>query len=155
MPKWFKFIVALLLLPLCFGAAAALVRVLRATGGADHFWVSFLGGAACWMVVFLMLPRPMLVYVFGHELTHALWTWVFGGRVKRFKATSKGGHVVVTKSNFLIVLAPYFFPVYVALVIWGSARFGRWPPAVGANQAAIRPLATPSSTPPCRPSPRA
>lgn len=117
MPKWFKFIVALLLLPLCFGAAAALVRVLRATGGADHFWVSFLGGAACWMVVFLMLPRPMLVYVFGHELTHALWTWVFGGRVKKFKATSKGGHVVVTKSNFLIVLAPYFFPVYVALVI--------------------------------------
>ena len=117
MPKWAKFFLAILLLPLCVGAVAALVRVLRATGGAEYFWVAFIGGAACWLVVFLLLPKPMLVYVFGHELTHALWTWLFGGRVKRFKATSRGGHVVVTKSNFLTVLAPYFFPLYVALVI--------------------------------------
>ena len=64
-----------------------------------------------------MLPKPMWVYVFGHELTHVLWTWLFGGNVKRFKVTSKGGHVVITKTNFLISLAPYFFPVYAALVI--------------------------------------
>ena len=60
MPKWAKFIIAILLLPLCFGAVAALVRVLRATGAAEHFWVAFIGGAACWIVLFLMLPKPML-----------------------------------------------------------------------------------------------
>ena len=58
----------------------------------------------------------MWIYVFGHELTHALWSWLFGGEVKKMKVTSAGGHVVVSKSNFLIVLAPYFFPLYTALV---------------------------------------
>ncbi|HEU0010288.1 MAG TPA: hypothetical protein VFT34_10785 [Verrucomicrobiae bacterium] len=121
MPKWVKTIVAVLLLPLCIGAVGTLVRVVRATGGAELFWVAFLGGAACWMVVFLLLPKPMLMYVFGHELTHALWAWLFGGRVKEFKASANGGHVVVSKSNFLIVLAPYFFPLYAALLVAGFA----------------------------------
>jgi hypothetical protein len=74
-------------------------------------------GAAAWWTVFLMLPKPMLVYVFGHELTHAVWTWACGGRVKRFKATAKGGQVVVTKNNFLITLAPYFFPLYAVVIV--------------------------------------
>jgi peptidase M50B-like protein len=60
----------------------------------------------------------MWVYVFGHELTHVLWTWLFGGRVKKFRASAKGGHVVVTKNNFIIALAPYFFPVYAFLVVF-------------------------------------
>lgn len=59
----------------------------------------------------------MWVYVFGHELTHVLWTWLLGGRVKKFRASSKGGHVVVTKNNFVIALAPYFFPIYAVLVV--------------------------------------
>ena len=117
MPKWLKTVIAILLLPLCAGAVGALVKVLGATGSADTFWVAFLGGAACWLVVFLLLPKPMLIYVFGHELTHALWAWLFGGKVKRFKVTADGGHVVISKSNFLIVLAPYFFPLYVVLLV--------------------------------------
>ena len=117
MPKWVKLILAVLLLPVCLGAVNALVRVVRATSGADYFWVVFLGGAACWFVVFLLLPRPMLLYVFGHELTHVLWTWLFGGKVKKFKASASGGQVVVSRSNFLIVLAPYFFPLYAVLVV--------------------------------------
>src|SRR5690242_15849279 len=91
--------------------------VLRESGNADEVWVPLLAGALCWVVIYLLLPKPMLLYVFGHELTHALWTWLFGGRVKKFKASSKGGHVVVTKSNFLIALAPYFFPLYAVLFV--------------------------------------
>ena len=93
------------------------MRVLDATGNAETIWVATIGGAACWLVVFLLLPKPMKLYVFGHELTHVLWTWLFGGRVKKFKVTSKGGHVIITKTNFVIVLAPYFFPLYVAGVV--------------------------------------
>ncbi len=121
MPKWLKLIIAILLLPFCAGAVGALVRVIRVAGAADTFWVAFLGGAACWLAIYLLLPKPMLVYVFGHELTHALWTWLFGGRVKRFKFSAKGGHVVVTRSNCFIVLAPYFFPLYALLVVLGFA----------------------------------
>jgi hypothetical protein len=116
MPKWIKFIIAVLLLPVCAGAAMALWRVLRA-GGADTTWIPLLGGAACWVVIFLLLPKPMWIYVFGHELTHALWTWLFGGEVKKMKVSAKGGHVVISKTNFVIALAPYFFPLYVALVV--------------------------------------
>ena len=112
-----KFIIALLLLPVCAGAARALWLVLRAGYGADTVWVPLLAGAVCWVVVFLMLPKPMWIYVFGHELTHALWTWVFGGQVKKMKITSKGGHVVISKTNFVIALAPYFFPLYAVIVI--------------------------------------
>jgi hypothetical protein len=112
-----KTIVALLLLPLCFGAASALLRVMRVSGDADVVWVPLLAGAACWLVIYYFLPRPMWVYVAGHELTHALWTWAFGGQVKGIRVSSRGGHVITSKENFLITLAPYFFPFYAVLVV--------------------------------------
>lgn len=77
----------------------------------------------------------MWVYVVGHELTHVLWTWLMGGRVKKFRASSKGGHVIVTKNNFVIALAPYFFPLYAFLVVlvfmagqlfWDWRRYAVW-----------------------------
>lgn len=117
MPKWFKFIVAVLLLPVCAGAAMALWRVVLASGKAETVWIASASGVAAWLVIFFLMPKPMWVYVLGHELTHALWAWLFGGEVKRMKVTSKGGHVIVTKTNFLIALAPYFFPLYAAIVV--------------------------------------
>ena len=132
MLKWIKFFIAFLLLPVCAGLALALGAILRACGGADTTWVPFLGGVACWCVIFYLLPKPMWIYVFGHELTHAIWAWMFGGQVKKMKVTSGGGHVVITKTNFLIVLAPYFFPLYAVILIaifaighliWGWEKF--------------------------------
>ena len=117
MARWVKLAVAVMLLPLCIGVGDALVRVLRVMGGADTVWVPFVAGAACWLVVYYLLPRPMWLYVAGHELTHALWTWLFAGTVKRIRIGSSGGHVIISKNNFLITLAPYFFPFYAALVI--------------------------------------
>ena len=55
--------------------------------------------------------------------------------MKKFKATSDGGHVVVDKSNFLIALAPYFFPLYAVMVVavfavghlvWGWKSYLVW-----------------------------
>ena len=45
-----------------------------------------------------------------------------GGRVSRFRVGSDGGHVVTTKANFWIALAPYFFPIYsiVTIAIYGG-----------------------------------
>jgi hypothetical protein len=133
--KWVKFIVGIALLPVCLATAMAVWRVIAQTSdGADRVWLPMLAGVACWIVVFLLLPKPMWVYVFGHELTHAVWTWIFGGRVKKFKAGAESGHVVTTKSNFLIVLAPYFFPFYAALLVVVFvvlSLVGAWRPAYG------------------------
>jgi hypothetical protein len=134
-PKWVKAIIAIVLLPLCLGGASALWRVLTASGSADTTWVPMFAGVLCWVVIYLLLPKPMWAYVFGHELTHAVWAWACGGRVERFRATSNGGHVVVTRSNFLVALAPYFFPFYAALVVvvflagqllWGWGQYVVW-----------------------------
>jgi hypothetical protein len=128
MPKWLKMCVGILLLPVCFATARALWLELAHAGGFDRVWLPLLAGAACWVVIFLLLPKPMWIYVFGHELTHAVWTWAFGGSVKHFKASSTGGRVLTTKTNFLIALAPYFFPFYavviVALFIVGDLIWG-------------------------------
>ncbi len=105
------------LLPACLATGRTLWEVARACGGADAVLVPLLAGAGCWLAIYLLLPRPMWLYVVGHELTHALWTWLFGGRVKRFRATANGGHVVVDRVNFLIALAPYFFPLYAVLLV--------------------------------------
>ncbi len=124
-PKWVKMLIAIALLPVCAGAARTLWMVLRAGYGADTVWVPLLAGAACWVVIFLLLPKPMWIYVLGHEFTHALWTWLFGGQVKRMKVSSSGGHVVISKTNFVIALAPYFFPVYAVAVVLVFAA-GHW-----------------------------
>ncbi len=137
MAKWLKAIVGLALLPVCAGAGWALWLVLRELGSADKstIWVAIAAGAGCWVAIYLLLPKPMWAYVFGHELTHALWTWLMGGRVKKFRASANGGQVVVTKSNFLIALAPYFFPIYAVLVlavfavgrlVWGWRGYEVW-----------------------------
>lgn len=123
MPKGLKFLIAILMLPLCAGAIAALARLILTTVSIEMFWIAFLGGMACWLVIYLLLPKPIWIYVFGHELTHALWTWLFGGKVKALRVSARGGHVVISKSNFLIVLAPYFFPFYVAALV-GLFTFG-------------------------------
>lgn len=117
MPKWAKFIIAILLLPVCVGAGQTLWMVMSRCGGADTTLVPIGGGAACWVVIYLLLPKPMWIYVFGHELTHVLWVWLFGGSVKKFKVTANGGHVIVDKTNFIIALSPYFVPLYAIIVV--------------------------------------
>ena len=120
--KWVKFIFAIFLLPICgvltqtFFTVFARATVTQRLWAGEEFWFFSLG-AVLWLIAFFGLPRPILIYVFGHELTHALWVWLMGGRVSRFRVGSDGGHVVTTKANLWIALAPYFFPIYSILTI--------------------------------------
>ncbi len=125
--RWVKFIIALFLLPLCgilsqtFFTAFARAAVAQRLWAAEEFWFFSLG-VVLWLIAFFGLRRPVLVYVFGHELTHALWVLLMGGKVSRFKVGRDGGHIVASRSNFFIALAPYFFPIYsiLAIAIWGG-----------------------------------
>jgi hypothetical protein len=138
--RWVKFVFAIFLLPICailsqtFFTAFARATVTQRFWAGEEFWFFSLG-AVLWLIAFFGLPRPILIYVFGHELTHAVWVWLLGGRVSRFRVGRDGGHVVTNKANFWIALAPYFFPLYsiLAIAIYGALSlfvnmqpYGRW-----------------------------
>jgi hypothetical protein len=120
--RWVKFVIAIFLLPFCavltqtFFTVFARATVRQRLWAGEEFWFFSLG-AVLWLIAFFGLPRPMLIYVFGHELTHALWVLVMGGRVSRFRIGRHGGHIVTDRNNFWIALAPYFFPLYSLIVI--------------------------------------
>jgi len=121
--KAVRFLVGLLLLPLCVAATqtvGALVRSLEASSGrpGPAAW-SLIGGFGLWLFVYFTLPRPARGYVLAHELTHALWGWLMGAQVSRLRVFRESGSVTLSKSNFVILLAPYFFPLYTVLVIVG------------------------------------
>lgn len=119
-----KLIVGLALLPFCVAATRTLWFLIRSVQPSSLHAVPLAGwglfiGFALWIVVFFSLPRPVRAYVFAHELTHALWGWAFGARVQRVNVSARSGSTTLSKSNFLISLAPYFFPLYTILVIAG------------------------------------
>ncbi|MGI8890456.1 MAG: hypothetical protein ACR2G0_06685 [Chthoniobacterales bacterium] len=126
--KWVKFVVALFLLPACvllsqtFFTSFARATLTERLWAGEEFW-SFSLGVILWLIAFFGLPRPLLIYVFAHELTHALWVWMMGGRVSHFRVSRDGGHILTDKNNFLIALAPYFFPLYSLMVL---ALYGAW-----------------------------
>ena len=120
--RWVKNIIALFLLPWCailtqtFFTAFTRATIHQQLWAGAEFWF-FTLGAVLWLIAFFGLPRPVIIYVFGHELTHVLWVWLMGGRVSKFRVSSDGGHIVTNRTNFLIALAPYFFPLYSVLAI--------------------------------------
>jgi hypothetical protein len=126
--RWVKNIIALFLLPWCailtqtFFTAFTRATIHQQLWAGAEFWF-FTLGAVLWLIAFFGLPRPVIIYVFGHELTHVLWVWLMGGRVSKFRVSGDGGHIVTNRTNFLIALAPYFFPLYsvLAIVAYGIA----------------------------------
>jgi hypothetical protein len=120
--RWVKTIIALFLIPLCailtqtFFTVFARATVSQRLWAGEPFWFFSLG-VVLWLIAFFGLPRPVLVYVFGHELTHAVWVYLMGGQVSRFRVGREGGHIITDKNNFWIALAPYFFPIYSLLLI--------------------------------------
>ncbi len=138
--RWVKFVVGLFLLAPAWILTQTFFTAFARTAVRDGFWITeefwfFSVGAVFWMVIFFGFPRPVWVYVFGHEFTHALWVCLMGGKVHRFRVAKDGGHILADKTNTLIALAPYFFPIYsvILLSIYGTASaftdvapFSRW-----------------------------
>lgn len=129
--RWVKFIVGIFLLPACYVLTAVFFNALVSAftlqaAGQARFWATpqfwFFGlGAICWLIVYFGLPKWVTIYVFGHELTHAIMVNLMGGRVTDFKVGREGGHIVSSKINTWIALAPYFVPIYsvFAIMIYG------------------------------------
>jgi hypothetical protein len=120
--KIVKLVVGILLLPCCVAITITFLHQLgsMARGGGllrDWRFLCLALGFISWLVIYLVMPLPVRAYVLGHELTHAIWGWMMGAKVRGFKAGVAGGHVKLSKTNFLITLSPYFFPFYCILAI--------------------------------------
>jgi hypothetical protein len=133
---WLTAIIALFLLPVAglltqtFFGAFSRVTVEHAFWATDEFWF-FALGAVLWSLWFfgsiwsLGEPRPLRLYVFGHELTHAIWVWIWGGEVKAFEVSRAGGSIITNKHNVWIALSPYFYPIYTLAILmaYGAVSF--------------------------------
>lgn len=133
--RWLGF---LLLTPLCVAELVALLEWFgagaRAARGplpaAAVLWLA--AGALAYALLHALSRKPTAAYVLGHELTHALWALLTGHRVERIRVGRQSGQVQTRGSNFLVRLAPYFFPFWplVFLGCWALAALA-WPPLAG------------------------
>lgn len=128
--RWVKNFIGVFLLPIAWIITQSFFSIFSKVGHDVEFWMSeefwFFGlGTALWTLWFfgsiwaLGQPRPLRAYVFGHELTHAIWVWMWGGQVSQFEVSREGGYIVTDTHNFWIALAPYFYPLYSLVVVVG------------------------------------
>ena len=119
--KFTKMLIGTGMLPLCWAVSTSVYQLYQnsvetAASSSLDAWALPIG-FFLWVILFFLLPRPVRTYVLGHELTHALWALMMGGRIGKIKVGESGGHVELSKTNVLITLAPYFFPFYTFIVI--------------------------------------
>jgi len=115
--RFFYFLLGLLLLPACASMTVTCIRAIALAGDLTSNLLWFGCGFVSHLTFFLALNKPIRTYVIGHELTHALWVVLMRGRVRRIKVNKSSGYVRATKLNPLIALAPYFFPIYMLIVL--------------------------------------
>ena len=87
----------------------------------------FVLGVVAWLTLYFAAGvRPVRLYVFGHELSHALAAVCTGGKIYDFDFGSDGGYVETDKTSTFISLAPYLIPIHalgVMLVFGAVALF--------------------------------
>lgn len=128
-----RLLVGLALMPTALLSLAAAARALGTACLRSPSAVPFAAGAALSLAFWLFArylvegagPGSWLaaaasrIYVFGHELTHALAAWSVGGKVHSFHVGEDGGHVDVSESNAFVALAPYCVPIFTLVVVAG------------------------------------
>ncbi|MCB1208690.1 MAG: hypothetical protein KDK97_05160 [Verrucomicrobiales bacterium] len=123
MKKW---IGVLVLVPLALITFVTMLKFFGRISSRHGLWrseeVIFFGaGTLAWTAAYLAGWRPIVSYVFGHELSHLIVAKLCGGKILDFHVSAKGGYVETDKSNTAISLAPYLIPLYsiVAMIIFG------------------------------------
>ena len=78
----------------------------------EEGWI-VLGGAVAYLLVHFLLRKPERFYLWGHEFSHLVLAKLFFRKIHQFQISSRsGGKVVMDRTNVMIDLAPYIFPLY-------------------------------------------
>ena len=116
MRRLLKYIVIPLVLALSVGYGIALYEVVQRLSETPGRVQALLLGMGLYAGLFVVWIRTLRGFwrTFEHELTHALFALLFFQRIESFRASAGGGGQVQHSGrwggNFVISLAPYFFP---------------------------------------------
>ncbi|MFA4930331.1 MAG: hypothetical protein WC570_00475 [Patescibacteria group bacterium] len=106
----------ILLIPLVLITLLATLRLFTQVPIFSRAMLSMLMGVLIYALIHFFVYQSTVFYVLAHEFTHAIFAIFSGAQVKKIKVASRGGWVELTQSNFIIDLAPYFFPLYSILL---------------------------------------
>lgn len=120
--RFLLFLVGAALLPAVVAAARAVHDLVPALFVQSPPFIapeplSFAGGCLLWTALFFFLPPSVKMYVWGHELTHAIWGLLTGSKVGKIKVGEDGGYVNLSNPGIFTTLAPYFVPFYLVVVL--------------------------------------
>jgi len=119
----FRTLVAIVLIFPCFISTVALFEI-NTVSETQNVWQQLLHSREFlffavgsilmlgWFFTQLLWDHFLFFYVLGHELTHAFFICICGGKISGFKVTHEGGYVLTNKTNILIALSPYFIPFW-------------------------------------------
>lgn len=74
-------------------------------------------GFLIFVVVFFLFGPPVKSYILEHELSHVLFAFMSGVKIKSVSIRKNEGYVRTEKINMIIALAPYSFPLYTVTLI--------------------------------------
>jgi hypothetical protein len=97
---------------LCFPVTLAFTDILKNLTINSRIELGFFIGFAVYLIIHIVFYKPVFMHVMAHELTHIFWAFLFGGKAKKLEVSASGGRVLINRTNFVITLAPYFFPLY-------------------------------------------
>jgi len=112
MERVVKFVLGIASPFLFFGYLSALVSLLRSFTLENPICLMFaLGGGIAFVMWSLFLKRKDFYATFSHEFTHLLFGLLTFHSPRALVVTDGAGGLVVIGGNFLVLLAPYFFPI--------------------------------------------
>lgn len=114
--RLFRFIVSLLLIPLCVAVTVSFYNGLISIRTISESGLIFMLGALAYSILHLLLFKLTFLNVLGHEMMHAIATFFSGGKVLSFKISTKEGSVRSTTPNLFVILAPYLIPGYTVFI---------------------------------------
>ncbi len=116
MNRFLKFLLACVLVPVTCLVVWQDVRILL--GVLEHLSAAiyFILGGAVYAGIHYKYYTFSRMYVFMHEMTHAVAAILCGVRIKDVHVGKESGYVKMSHTNTFIALAPYFVPGYVVCV---------------------------------------
>ncbi len=112
-----KNLFGLILIPFCLGLVKGLLHELSSLKIIEGFELIFLAGFLSYVIIHIFLIRPRFLSTLAHEMTHIVWGLLFRAKIRDMRVKRGGGFVNLSKSNFIIRLSPYFFPLFTFIAV--------------------------------------